>query len=65
MYLFFLKDIPTAFSPLGGPMCPHKKKKKKTEDLRKLGNFKEIPEMLGFDGEYTTVHPKAKFNVIW
>ena len=28
MYLFFLKDIPTAFSPLGGPMCPHKKKKK-------------------------------------
>ena len=35
----------------------------KTEDLRKLGNFKEIPEMLGFDGEYTNVHPKAKFNV--
>ena len=23
------KDIPTAFSPLGGLLCPHKKKKKK------------------------------------
>ena len=27
MYFFFLKDNPTAFSPLGGPLCPHKKKK--------------------------------------
>ena len=22
-----MKNIPTAFSPLGGPLCPHKKKK--------------------------------------
>ena len=29
--------------------------------LRKLGNFKKIPEMLGFDGEYPAVQPKAKF----
>ena len=29
--------------------------------LGKLGNFKKIPEMLGFDGEYPAVHPKAKF----
>ena len=37
---------PTAFSPLGGPLCPHKKKKKKkTYDLKKLENFKKIPEM--------------------
>ena len=28
MYLsFFLKENPTAFSPLGGLTCPHKKKK--------------------------------------
>ena len=27
----------------------------------KLGNFKKIPEMLGFDGEYPAVHPKARF----
>ena len=33
----------------------------KTEDLRKLENFKKIPEMLGFDGEYPAVYPKAKF----
>ena len=33
----------------------------KTSDLRKLGNFKEIPGMLGFYGKYPVVHPKAKF----
>ena len=32
---------PTAFSPLGGPRCPHKKKKK-TQDLRKLGSVREL-----------------------
>ena len=26
-----------------------------------LGNFEKIPEMLGFDGEYPAVQPKAKF----
>ena len=30
----------------------------KTLDLRK---FQENPEMLGFDGEYPAVQPKAKF----
>ena len=33
----------------------------KTEDLRELGNFQKIPEMLGFHGEYSVVQPKAKF----
>ena len=33
----------------------------KTYDLRKLGNFKKIPEMLWFDGEYSAGHLKAKF----
>ena len=33
----------------------------KTRDLVKLGNFKKIPEMFGFDGEYPAVQPKAKF----
>ena len=27
-----LENNPTAFSPLGGPMCPHKKKKKSLEN---------------------------------
>ena len=31
------------------------------ERLKKLGNFTKIPEMLGFDGEYLAVQPKAKF----
>ena len=31
------------------------------ERLRKLGNFQKIPEMLGFDGEYPVLQPKAKF----
>ena len=34
-------------------------------NLRKLVNFKKISEMLGFDGEYPAVHPKAKFDVFW
>ena len=33
----------------------------KTQDLRKLGKFEKIPEILGFDGEYPAAHPKAKF----
>ena len=33
----------------------------KTWDPRKLGNFKKMLEMLGFDDEYPTVHPKAEF----
>ena len=28
---------------------------------RKLGDFKEIPDMLGFDSEYPTDHAKANF----
>ena len=28
---------------------------------RKLGNFKKIPEMLGFEGDYPSVHPKIEF----
>ena len=31
------------------------------KDLRKLGNFKKISEMLRFDGAYPAVHPKTKF----
>ena len=33
----------------------------KTEDLRKFGNFQKILEMLGFDGKYPAIQPKAKF----
>ena len=38
---------------------PKKEKKKKKKDL---GNLKKIPEMLGFDGEFPAVNPKAKFR---
>ena len=30
-------------------------------EIRKLGNFKKFPEMLGFHGEYQTGHPETKF----
>ena len=33
----------------------------KTYDLRKIRNYKKIPEMSGFDGKYAADHPKAKF----
>ena len=33
----------------------------KTYNLRELGNFNKILEMLGLDGEYPVDHPKAKF----
>ena len=33
----------------------------KPSDLRKFGNFKEISEMLGFDGEYPGGYPKTNF----
>ena len=32
------------------------------KDLSQLGNFKKIPEMLGFDGEYPAAPQKAKFG---
>ena len=34
----------------------------KTKGLRKLGNFKKIPEMLRFDRKSSTGHPRAKFR---
>ena len=43
-------------------ICHHKWNGTKIKDIRKLGNFKKIPEMLGFDGLYPAVHPEAK---IW
>ena len=41
----------------GRAESPHKKSKRPM----KLENFKKIPEVIGFDGEYPAVHPKAKF----
>ena len=29
--------------------------------FRKLENFKKIPEILGFDGEYPAFQPNSKF----
>ena len=33
--------------------------------LRKSRNFKKIPEVLGVDGKYPTVRPKAKFLILF
>ena len=33
----------------------------KTYDVRKLGNFKKMSEILGFDGKYPAVQLKANF----
>ena len=30
-------------------------------EQQKLVNFKKIPEMLGYDGEHPTDHPKGNF----
>ena len=43
-------------------VAPRVAKRLITYDLRKLGDFKKIPETLGFDGEYPAVNEKAK---IW
>ena len=32
-----------------------------TQYFGKLGNFKKIPEILGFDSKYSAGHSKAKF----
>ena len=60
IYCFCMKDIPKAFLPLGEALVPTQEKKK-TQDLKKIGNFKKIPEMFGFDGEYSAVKPKVKY----
>ena len=30
-------------------------------ELQKLGNFKKISEMLGYDGKHPADHPQSKF----
>ena len=35
--------------------------RRKTFEVKKLENFNKIPEILGFDGQYTTAHPQGKF----
>ena len=47
------EQLKIPFFSAGGAKVPtQEKKKKKTEELRKLGNFKDIPEILEFDSEY-------------
>ena len=36
-----------------------------SNDVKKLGNFKKIPEMLGSDSEYPASCTKAKFWYFW
>ena len=45
MYLFFLKDNPTAFSPLGGQVAHTRKKKKKREIKKGQENLKTSIEL--------------------
>ena len=57
--MILLFYTPRHFRRRGGRMPTQEKKK--TYDLRKIGNYKKIPEMPGFDGKYAADHPKAKF----
>ena len=41
MYLFFLKDNPTAFSPLGGQVAHTRKKKKKDLESKEIRKNEE------------------------
>ena len=45
------------FADGGGPLCPHKKK-----NLKILGNYKKISEILGLDREHPAGHPKIYFG---
>ena len=59
-----------AFSPLGGPLCPHKKKKaggprptqekKRLRNLRKLGNIKKMSNVGGDAGQCPVSLPEIK-----
>ena len=40
---------------------PHELSSNLTLDLMKLENFRKVPEMLGFESEYSARHPKGKF----
>ena len=55
-----LRLIPTAFSPLGG-LGAHTRKKKKTYDLRKLGNIKKISKVHRIIAWCSDLLPKLKF----
>lgn len=50
---------PTAFSPLGGPEYPTRKKKEELES--ELENLQKVLDMLGTDGKSPARHPKGKF----
>ena len=56
VYIYFsLKDIPRAFSPLGGPLCPHKKKIKK--------NLVYSPQAIDYDsGRYYLIETLTEFK---
>ena len=51
---FLLKDVPTAFSPLGW-LCPHKEKKK---EPRKLGNIRKLSKPYGMIAQCPVSLPK-------
>ena len=53
------QELPRAFSPMGGPECSHKKKKKNLGE--KFGNIEKILEVLGIDSDYPVDLPKGKF----
>ena len=42
-------------------VAPRVTERGKTFEVKKIENFNKIPEMLGFDGEYTTAHPQGRF----
>ena len=53
----FKRDFnPTAFSPLGGPLCPHKKKKKKKETIAVFISNETSDNEMSFEIKHTVKH---------
>ena len=49
-----------AFSPMGGLSAHTRKKKKKTEDLRKYGNIRKISNLEGYIAQCPVSPPEIK-----
>ena len=60
---FYRKDMPTAFSPLGGLSCPHKKKRKNVLGSSEIGKYQGIPKIFYDCSLVPSPPPKMNFFV--
>ena len=58
--MFCIRDMPTAFSPMGG-LSVHTRKK--TKDLMKLGNVRKIPTLIEGIAQSPVSLPKTKLAI--